>query len=135
MKIPYYSLEFLEIRQKVQILKHLSYPIIDINDEDKQQLLTQCYSKIICRFLRKVILFKKKLKNFEDNDFPDTYSISSYYYFYYPRIYVSSWIPLSGWKASVIRPYLTPDIKIRNRYDLFQLQMKMKKSDIDMIGW
>lgn len=135
MKIPYYSLEFLEIRQKVQILKHLSYPIIDINDEDKQQLLTQCYSKIICRFLRKVILFKKKLKNFEDSDFPDTYSISSYYYFYYPRIYVSSWIPLSGWKASVIRPYLTPDIKIRNRYDLFQLQMKMKKSDIDMIGW
>ncbi len=135
MKIPYYSLEFLEIRQKVQILKHLSYPIIDINDEDKQQLLTQCYSKIICRFLRKVILFKKKLKNFEDSDFPDTYSISSYYYFYYPRIYVSSWIPLSGWKASVIRPYLTPDIKIRNRYDLFKLQMKMKKSDIDMIGW
>lgn len=135
MKIPYYSLEFLEIRQKVQILKHLSYPIIDINDEDKQQLLTQCYSKIICRFLRKVILFKKKLKNFEDSDFPDTYSISSYYYFYYPRIYVSSWIPLSGWKASIIRPYLTPDIKIRNRYDLFQLQMKMKKSDIDMIGW
>jgi len=135
MRIPYHSLEFMENREKIQILKHLSYPILDLNDEDKERILKKCYAKIVIQFLRKIIGFKRKLRDYEEEDFPNLHSICAYYYFHYPKIYISSWIPYSGWKGSIVRPYLENGREICNRFDLFQLQMRMKKSEIEMIGW
>jgi hypothetical protein len=121
------------------------YKLTKINKETNM-LVQQELQNYKCK-IKKIIKFLKYVKENRDdeNNLLQLYSddiithrqLCMLYFWYYPKILVSSWSDTCKWKRILLSQYLNEDelTNINNRYDLYKIMCKLPKEVILTIGY